>query len=102
MNTAQRGVKLAARAEGEEGLDELKLIHLPGAKEALRPVLNAVARMERAAARGDATLSSHDFEILEGLQFFRERMAEIKARHPDKGSDGSGRHPGIDLLTINS
>ena len=83
-------------------MEELRLIHLPGAKDALRPLVNAVARMERAAVKGDATLSSHDFEILEGFQFFRERMADIKARHPDRGSDGSGRHPGIDLLTINS
>ena len=83
-------------------MEELRLIHLPGAADALRPVMNAVERLDRAAARGGTTLSSHDFEILEGFQFFRERMKEIRARHSDKGSDDSGRNPGIDLLTINS
>ena len=83
-------------------MEELRLLHLPEATHAVAPVLKAVARLEFAAARGDTTLSSHDFEILEAFQFFRERMAEIRAKHPKKGSDGSGRFPGVDLLTINS
>jgi hypothetical protein len=83
-------------------LDELRLIHLPGGKDALRPLLKAVARLSRAASKGDVTLSSHDFEILEAFEFFTERMEAIKKKHPEDGSDGSGRYSGTDLLTINS
>ena len=81
--------------------EELRLLKRPGGLDALRPLLEAVARLDRDAAAGRITLTSHDIQILEALQRMRDKLAVIRKQ---RGSDNSDRFPPIDpeLLVINS